>query len=66
MMESSLSTDMRFGESITMAREPRQIHYALTPAATVYREKLLLRRKADLPPGLQRLPDSDLPLRSKS
>jgi hypothetical protein len=55
-MDSSLSTDMRFGESITMAREPRQIQFALTPAATLYREKLLLRRKAGLPPGLQRLP----------
>jgi len=38
------------------AGAPRQISFTLTPAATVYREKLLLRRKADLPAGLQRLP----------
>jgi hypothetical protein len=36
-----------------------QVNYRPTPAATLYREKLLLRRRADLPKGLVMLPAAE-------
>jgi hypothetical protein len=39
-----------------MSGAPRKFEFKLTPAATVYREKLMLRQRSDLPDGLCSLP----------
>lgn len=45
--------------NIEMTDEKRKFEFKLTPAAAAYREKLMLRTRDDLPPGLCELPAFD-------